>query len=343
MADLVTIGEDQPEQRVDRWFRRQYPELGQGQIEKMCRKGEVRVDGKRVKASSRIGPGQVVRVPPSVLHMTPHQPGPARTPAVSDALIEDLRARIVYKDAELIVLNKPPGLAVQGGTKQTAHVVAALPALRFERADDPRLVHRLDRDTSGLLVLARTAASAEALGRKFATRAVTKMYFAAVAGKPDPSAGTIRYGVVKSGSPRHERIQIVHPDDVASNADAKHAHTDYRVVDQAGNRAAWVALWPRTGRTHQLRVHMAEIGCPIVGDGKYGNRGQENLGDGWGVGLGAGISRKLHLHAAGLILRHPKTGIELNLRAPLPSHMKETWEVFGWSETEIPVEILDPS
>ena len=331
-AELITIEEDQPEQRIDRWLRRRCPELAQGRIEKMCRKGEIRVDGKRVKASTRVGPGQVVRVPPGISDLQPKRIRAAPQQSAPSDLVDELRSRIIFKDEDLIVLNKPAGLAVQGGTGQKVHIAAALPGLRFERADDPHLVHRLDRDTSGLLLLARTPVAAETLGRKFSTRDVTKMYFAAVAGRPNPSAGRIRYAVFKSGPRGHERMQVVPPDEVKAHSGAKHAHTDYRVVDQAGNRAAWVALWPRTGRTHQLRVHMAAIGCPIAGDGKYGSRSQVNLGDGWGAALGGGVSRKLHLHAANLSLTHPKSGAPIEFSAPLPEHMSRTWEMFGWSE-----------
>jgi 23S rRNA pseudouridine955/2504/2580 synthase len=237
---------------------------------------------------------------------------------------------VVFRDDHIIVLNKPAGLAVQGGSKQTYHLGAYLPALRFDKAQDPRLVHRLDKDTSGLLVLARTGVAATALGSMFRGRDVEKIYFAAVAGKPEPSAGTIRYGLVKAGGRGAERMEVVHPDDVASTPGAQSARTDYAVVEQAGNRMAWVALRPITGRTHQLRAHMAALGCPIAGDGKYGGRGQENRGDGWGAGLGGALSRKLHLHAARLRFEHPVTGRQMQFSAPLPEHMARSWSMMGW-------------
>jgi len=332
----LAVGPDEAEQRLDRWFRRQFPQVTQGRLEKLCRKGEVRVDGGRVKASTRVGPGQVVRVPPlpearddMAARPQPAGPSTAEARALADA--------VVFSDDHLIVLNKPPGLAVQGGTGQHRHLVAMLAALRFGRDDDPRLVHRLDKDTSGLLVLARTGAAAVALARSFRSRAVEKIYFAAVAGRVEPARGTIRYGLVKAATGGDgEKMRLVHPDQIKATEGAKHATTDYRVIEQAGGRAAWVALHPVTGRTHQLRAHMAALGCPIAGDGKYGGRGQENAGSGWGAGLGGALSRKLHLHAARLSLPHPVTGQPMSLAAPLPEHMARTWEVFGWSMADLP-------
>jgi 23S rRNA pseudouridine955/2504/2580 synthase len=173
----------------------------------------------------------------------------------------------------------------------------------------------------------------------FRSRAVDKIYVAAVAGRPEPQAGTIRFALVKSGRAGEERVHVVHPDEAAATEGAKRAVTDYRVIEQAGARLAAVALRPVTGRTHQLRAHMAAIGCPIAGDGKYGGRGQENQGEGWGAGLGGGLSRKLHLHAARLSFPHPRTGRPLSFSAPLPEHMARTWELMGWP-AELPEDLL---
>ena len=329
----IPVDRDEPEQRLDRWFRKRFPHVPQGRIEKMCRKGEIRVDGGRVKSSTRVTPGQVVRVPP-----LPDAPPPPREPAAPGPTAEEarrLRDAVLYRDDELIVLNKPAGLAVQGGSGQARHLGSLLPALRFGAAQDPRLVHRLDRDTSGALVLARTPRAASQLTRLFRTRDVEKIYFAVVAGRPDPASGTIRSGLVKAGG-KAEKMQLLSPDEVPDRAGARNAVTDYRVVEQAGNRAAWVALRPLTGRTHQLRAHMAAIGCPIAGDGKYGGRGQENRGEGWGAGLGHDLSRKLHLHAARLGFPHPVTGRRLTVSAPLPEHMARTFGMMGWSPADLP-------
>jgi 23S rRNA pseudouridine955/2504/2580 synthase len=340
----LTVSPDDAEQRLDRWFRRQFPQVTQGRLEKLCRKGEVRVDGGRVKASTRVAPGQVVRVPPlpearEDIAAWPEPAGPSAAEAKA------LAAAVVFRDDHLIVLNKAPGLAVQGGTGQHRHLVAMLAALRFGRDDDPRLVHRLDKDTSGLLVLARTGAAAVALARLFRSRAVDKIYFAAVAGRVEPARGTIRYGLVKAPGKfgtggEGEKMRLVHPDEIKATEGAKHATTEYRVIEQAGGRAAWVALHPVTGRTHQLRAHMAALGCPIAGDGKYGGRGQENAGSGWGAGLGGALSRKLHLHAVRLSFAHPMTGRSMSLAAPLPEHMARTWEVFGWNMADLPVPVF---
>ena len=338
-----TVGPDEAEQRLDRWFRRQFPHITQGRLEKLCRKGEIRVDGGRVKTSTRIGPGQVVRVPP----LPPAPAGPPGALQLAPMCPSESEARmlanaIVWRDEHIIVLNKPPGLAVQGGSGQRRHLGAMLSALRLGREDDPRLVHRLDKDTSGLLVLARTSAAAVELTRLFRSRAVDKVYFAVVAGRPEPDRGTIRYGLVKAGGKgQSERMQIVHPAEVTAIEGAKAAATDYRVIEQLAGRAAWVAMRPVTGRTHQLRAHIAAIGCPIVGDGKYGGRGQENDGSGWGSGLGGAVSRKLHLHAARLAFRHPSSGRSMIFTAPLPEHMARTFKLMDWDPVNVPDPLFD--
>ena len=339
-VEHIPVAEDEAEQRLDRWFRRRFPHVSQGRIERMCRKGEIRVDGARVKGATRVAPGQVVRVPP--LPPAENTAVPAERAGAPEPDAERARAlrdAILFRDDHLIVLNKPAGLAVQGGTGQRLHLGALLPVLRFGRPDDPRLVHRLDKDTSGLLVLGRTAGAASRLGALFRSREVDKIYVAAVAGKPEPPAGTIRFGLVKAGGAGDERMRALHPDEVAGTEGARRAVTDYRVIEQAGARLAAVALRPVTGRTHQLRAHMAAIGCPIAGDGKYGGRGQENQGEGWGAGLGGALSRKLHLHAARLSFPHPATGRPLRFTAPLPEHMARTWALMGWPE-ELPDELL---
>ncbi len=190
-------------------------------------------------------------------------------------------------------------------------------------------------------MLARTGRAAMALGRLFRSRAVEKTYLAVVAGRPEPLAGTIRYGLVKAGGKDDERMRPVHPDEVAATPGARAAVTDYRVIESAAKRASWVALRPVTGRTHQLRAHMAALGCPIVGDGKYGGRGQENLGSGWGASLGGALSRKLHLHAARLAFPHPVTGERLSVTAPLPEHMARTFAFFGWDPADMPEDAFE--
>ncbi|WP_370212854.1 RluA family pseudouridine synthase [Roseovarius sp.] len=330
------------DQRLDRWLRRLFPHLGQGRIEKMCRKGELRVDGGRVKSSHRLQVGQSVRIPPiPAPDDTEDKAAPPRPRSrVSDEDAAMIRAAVIYRDDHIIALNKPPGLPVQGGSKQTRHVDGLAEALRFDLDEKPRLVHRLDKDTSGVLILARTRQMAADLTAAFRHRNTRKIYWAAVAGVPLPRMGTVKYGLVKA--PGHgkggegEKMLCIHPREVDNTPGAKHATSDYAVLENAGQRTAWMALVPVTGRTHQLRAHMAELGHPIVGDGKYGGSGQENLGDGWGAQLGGDVSRKLHLHARSLTIRHPATGARLHLTAPLPGHMARTWDLFQWRAADVP-------
>ena len=333
----VTVGAEEGELRLDRWMRRHFPELTQGRIEKMLRKGELRVDGARASAATRVGPGQTVRLPPWPDDLAAAAPPKPEKPEPSGADADFIRACVIYKDSHVLALNKPPGLAAQGGSGDIRHLGQFEEALKFERSQAPRLVHRLDRDTSGVLVFGRTAPAAAALARAFASRAARKLYWAVVAGKPSPARATIRFGLVKAGGPRAEKMLCVPPDAVASTEGARRAVTDYAVIESAGTRASWVALRPVTGRTHQLRAHMAEIGHPIVGDGKYGGSGQTNEGSGWGAQLGGSVSRKLHLHARRLRIPHPaEPGRVLDLTAPLPEHMAKTWAMFGWREADAP-------
>lgn len=332
-------------QRIDRWLRRMFPTLSQGRIEKMCRKGELRVDGARVKSSTRVEAGQEVRIPP-IPDAELAKPAPRRTD-VSEADARMIRDCVIWKDDHIIAINKPPGLPTQGGSKQVKHVDGLSDALRFGYEDKPRLVHRLDKDTSGVLLLARTQAMARALTAAIRHRETRKIYWAVVAGVPTPYLGEIKYGLVKAGGHgRHgegEKMHAVHPRDIESTPGAKRAHTLYATLYRVAGRASWVAMEPITGRTHQLRVHMAEIGHPIIGDGKYGGSGQENMGDGWGAKLGGIISSKLHLHARTMRFEHPETRKTVTVTAPLPAHIKDTFDTFGWTEdlaAEDPFEAL---
>ena len=335
-----TIGAEDADQRLDRYLRRLFPNLTQGRIEKMCRKGELRLDGGRIKPNTRLEAGQVLRIPP-VPDADQPAPPPDQT-RISDADAKMIRACVLYRDDDVIVLNKPPGLATQGGSKTTRHVDGLSAALVERGEERPRLVHRLDKDTSGILLLARNRAAAQKLTENLRHRETRKIYWAAVAGVPHPKAGTIKYALAKM--PGHgkggenEKMRCIHPSEMDSVPGAKRAVSDYAVLDQIGQRGAWVALVPVTGRTHQLRAHMAEIGHPIVGDGKYGGSGQENLGDGWGASLGGEISRKMHLHARSLTVEHPVTGAMLHLTAPLPEHMQRTWDYLNWVTGHAPVD-----
>ena len=338
-VQTIRVEPGDADQRIDRWLRRLYPHVSQGRIEKMCRKGELRVDGGRIKASTRVQAGQEVRIPP--LPEADHRPAPAPT-RISQADARMIRDCVIYRDDHILALNKPPGLAVQGGSGQVRHVDGLSGALMFDLDEKPRLVHRLDKDTSGVLLLARTRAVAADLTASFRHRETRKIYWAAVAGVPMPKMGTIKYGLIKA--PGHgaggegEKMHCIHPRDVDATPGAKRATTDYAVLSAAAQRCAWVALVPITGRTHQLRAHMAELGHPIVGDGKYGGSGQDNPGDGWGAQLGGEISRKLHLHARSISFDHPVTGKRITLTAPLPDHMARTWKTLGWHENDVPAD-----
>ena len=337
----LTVADSDGEARLDRWLRKRFPEITQGQVEKLCRTGQIRVDGGRVKASARVAPGMQVRVPPLPKSAPATAPGPEAGITEADARM--IQAAVFWKDEHIIALDKPPGLPSQGGSGQGGrHVDGLTPALMFGYTDRPMLVHRLDRDTSGVLLLARTDRIARALSEAFRARTTRKIYWAAVAGVPSPKMGTVRFGLVKA--PGHgrggegEKMIPVHPAKIDETAGAKRATTDYAVLEALGSRVSWVALVPVTGRTHQLRAHMAALGHPIVGDGKYGGSGQDNPGDGWGAQLGGEISRKLHLHARSISFDHPVTGRRITLVAPLPKHMRRTWKTLGWSEQEVPAD-----
>ena len=340
-VQTIRVTEEDGEQRLDRWLRKRFPHVSQVAIEKLCRTGQLRVDGGRVKGATRVQPGQEVRIPPMP------EPGPARErserplgPQVNHADEQMIQEAVLWKDEHIIALNKPPGLPSQGGSGLGGrHVDGLTTALMFGYKERPKLVHRLDKDTSGILLLARTDRIARALSEAFRLRSTRKIYWAAVAGVPHPRMGTIRYGLVKGGHRGgDEKMIAVHPRDIDKTEGAKRATTDYAVLDALGTRASWCALVPITGRTHQLRAHMAELGHPIVGDGKYGGSGQENLGDGWGAQLGGEISKKLHLHARSLTFDHPITKKRITLTAPLAEHMSRTWKSLGWHENDVPAD-----
>ncbi|MPQ95178.1 RluA family pseudouridine synthase [Thioclava sp. JE_KL1] len=334
----ITVTEDEGEQRLDRFLKKRFPHLSQGMIEKFCRKGDLRVDKGRVKANSRVAPGQEIRVPP----IPDSAPAP-RTEGISEEDAKFIQSCVLWKDEHIIALNKPPGLPSQGGSGQgNRHVDGLSEALTFGYKDKPKLVHRLDKDTSGVLLLARTDRVARRLSEAFRGKTTRKIYWAAVAGAPEPKTGTIRFGLVKA--PGHgrggegEKMICIHPAKVDKTEGAKRATTDYFTLHILGQRVSWVALVPITGRTHQLRAHMAEIGNPIIGDGKYGGSSQENMGDGWGAQLGGEISRKLHLHARQISFDHPISGKRITLTAPLPEHMKRTWDLLDWHEKDVPAD-----
>jgi 23S rRNA pseudouridine955/2504/2580 synthase len=323
MSDPVETIEVKPgeaDMRVDRWFKVHYPEVGYSYLQKLLRTGQVRVDSKRVEANTRLEAGAKVRVPKVVqaekkaagrVSLTPPQ-------GLSKGDRDRIEKMILYEDEHVLVLNKPFGLAVQGGTGTKRHIDGMLAGMadRFG-GERPRLVHRLDRDTTGVLLVAKHRDAAAKLGRVFQTRSAAKTYWALVKGVPKPPQGKVEAALVKAAGPDGDRVRKAKP---GEQEQAMHATTHYSVIDRLAHKAAWVSLKPVTGRQHQLRAHMALIGTPIVGDNKYG--GDENL-------PAEQIENKLHLHARRLVLPHPYTGGKIDVTAPLPDHMKKTWELLS--------------
>lgn len=317
------VTDDEADIRLDRWFRRHFPGVTQGAVQKLCRTGQVRVDGKRAETGTRLASGQSIRIPPLPDAATPKKAEPA---PFNPAIQRELEAMVLYQDEQVIVLNKPHGLAVQGGPGIVRHLDGLLDGLRMGSPHRPRLVHRLDRDTSGCLVLARTPGTAAKLAASFRGRDVNKTYWAIVAGRPVPVEGRIDLPLLRYTGPRGERSVPATRDD----KEASRAVTDFLTLDHAGQKLAWLQLMPITGRTHQLRVHCVAIGAPIVGDDKYHEPDQ----NGAGTALVEGLSDKLHLHARALDLPHPNGG-RLIVEAELPPHMRESFRTLGF-ETRPP-------
>jgi 23S rRNA pseudouridine955/2504/2580 synthase len=311
---FVVVRADDDGMRLDRWFKTHYPQLTHGQLQKMLRKGQVRVEGGRAQASRRLEKGESVRVPPMPSADT--APKPASSTQTRAEARQRLSAMTVYEDKDVLVLNKPFGLAVQGGAKTTDHVDALLEAVSPD-GERIRLVHRIDKDTGGLLVTAKTRQAAHWLTEAFRQRTVEKEYWALVTGVPEPLFGRIDAKLEKSGPAGREKMR--------AEGEGQKAISDYQVIDVAAQRASFVALRPVTGRTHQLRAHMALIGTPIVGDGKYG--GAEAKVE--------GLPAKMHLFCRKLIV--PRPGRKpLVLEAPLHGHMKDTWRLFAFEERAEP-------
>jgi 23S rRNA pseudouridine955/2504/2580 synthase len=314
------VTDDEADMRLDRWFQRHFPDLSHGALQKLLRTGQVRIDGKRAEGKDRVEPGQSIRLPPGVSNSPAPKPRPASSasgPSISDRDAAEIQKMVIHRDDHVIVLNKPPGLAVQGGSGTEKHIDGMLDGLRFGFEQRPKLVHRLDKDTSGLLLIARTGQAAKRLTASFRDRETEKLYWAIVVGEPSKKEGAINLPLAKRpGAFDRELMQV-------DEENGQKALTHFRVVDSASRRAALLALWPRTGRTHQLRVHCTAIGCPILGDRKYG--GEEAL-------LSTiADARKLHLHARRLTLPHPSGKGELKAQAELPPHFRRTVEAFGFS------------
>ncbi|ACB78532.1 pseudouridine synthase, RluA family [Methylorubrum populi BJ001] len=315
-VQTLTVAPDEAGMRIDRFLGARFPQLPFTRVQSIVRKGELRVDGKRAKPNDRLEPGSSVRVPPLKLEQPTDRPRSAAK-VVGDA--EFLRSLILYEDADMMILNKPFGLAVQGGSGTVRHVDGLLEALTGPDGQRPRLVHRLDKDTAGCLIVAKTRLAAATLAKSFRSRAARKIYWALVAGVPRTRQGRVSTYLVKDEpTDADARMRVAkHGDEGAS-----HALTYYATVDQAAQKLAWLSLKPVTGRTHQLRAHAAHIGHPIVGDPKYFD--VEN----WE--LPGGIQNRLHLLARRIVIPHPRTGQPVDVSAPLPPHMAQSWNLLGF-------------
>lgn len=319
-VEQITVDSGEQGMRLDRWFKSHYPGLGFVQLQKLLRSGQIRVDGGRAKTDTRVEPGQTIRIPPLGVdrkgdgQMTAHS---IRNTGDGDAL----RQMLLHEDPKVYVFNKPAGLAVQGGSGVSRHIDDMLEALRNSKGEKPRLVHRLDRDTSGVLVVARTRLAAMKLAEAFRARETRKTYWALVKGVPKKREDKISTWLVKEQTPDGDRMRIAkHGEDGAD-----HAVSFYRVVEQAGQSLSWLEMEPYTGRTHQLRVHAAHLGNPIIGDPKYFEADTN-----WD--FPGGMQNRLHLHARRIVIPHPDKGT-IDVTAPMPPHMRQSWNLLGFDES----------
>lgn len=324
-VEIVTVKDSEDGLRLDRFLKERYPALGFAQLQKILRTGQVRVDGARVKPATRVEAGQSIRIPPLGEGGERAAAGGRKPVDTRDA--EYIRSLVLFEDKDLMVLNKPFGLAVQGGSGTKRHIDGMLGALATPDGERPKLVHRLDRDTAGCLIVAKTRKAATELGKSFRSRSARKIYWALVPGVPNPKQGRISTYLAKDRSGEGlEKMRVARH----GEGEASHAITYYAIVDHAANRASWLSLKPVTGRTHQLRAHLDHIGHAIIGDPKYGERRAD---------LPEGVPDKLMLLARRLTLPHPRGGT-IDVTAPLPPHFREAFNVFGF-EVDADDPILD--
>lgn len=308
----MTIPKDDDGQRLDRWLKKNVPEMSFVMAQKMIRTGQIRVDGKRVKPDSRLVAGQEIRLPPM-----DDRPKHADGYRLRDDDAEMIIRAVLYDDGDVLAINKPPGVATQGGMNISRHIDGMLEALTNDDGVKPRLVHRLDKDTSGVLLLARSAEMARKLGKMFSGRDMKKIYWAITSPAPKEMAGEIKAPILKMTSgPDKDKM-------VVDQKEGQRAYTNFEVMEVAGKQAAFVAFMPKTGRTHQIRVHAAHMGFPLLGDAKYGEKAAIE---------GPGITQRLHLHARSLQFRHPVTGKIMKLMAPLPEDLSRSWEALGFQK-----------
>jgi 23S rRNA pseudouridine955/2504/2580 synthase len=321
-VEIIEVDGEEEGMRLDRWFKAHYPGLGFGALQKLLRSGQIRVDGGRVKSDTRLQKGQSVRIPPMQTDRASAGAGNMTAHSIrntGDA--EALRKMTLFEDERVLVINKPPGLSVQGGSNVPRHIDGMLEALRNKKGEKPRLVHRLDRDTSGVLMVAKTRSAAQKLSEAFRHRETKKTYWALVKGAPPKTEGTIKSWLLKKQTPDGDRMEVVRH----GVKGADHAVSNYRIVERIGQRMTWLELEPYTGRTHQLRVHTLQMECPILGDPKY-------FEDDPNWDFPGGIQNKLHLHARRLRIPHPSGGSMIDVSAPMPQHMVQSWNLLGLDE-----------
>ncbi len=309
MKNLLSLTiSDGTDSRLDRWLRKQYPGLQQGALEKLLRQGKIRLDGQKVQAGTRLQNGQQLTVPSSISEIKPSELPKTISSAVSLEDLEHLEGWILWEDDDLLVLNKPHGLAVQGGSKTTRHLDGLLNALGQKNKCKYRLVHRLDRDTSGVFLVAKTAEMAAHLTEGFRKGSFKKTYWAVVVGLAQPAQGTINASLSKGTLKDREKVQV---DEKHGKSAVTNYHTLKKLIRRSLPYLTCLELCPETGRTHQLRVHCAHMGFPIIGDGKYGGKQSTD------------ITKKLHLHARSIIIKD-RDGNVLTFMASPPSHFEET-------------------
>jgi len=319
LVQKLEVSADEDGMRLNRWVKVHFPAIRHGDLQKLLRTGQIRVDGGRAKANSRLEGGQIVRMPPGKTNEgdAGHRGGEA---TLSDTDVEFVQSLVLYQDAALIAFNKPAGLAVQGGSKTYRHMDGLLAAFATRDGERPRLVHRLDKDTSGVLIAAKTRDAAAKLTKAFKDRTTRKVYWGLVSGIPRPAQGTIKLPLEKKLLGGVEKVVALG----VGNPNGQRAVTHFTTVSAAGRTLSWLQMVPITGRKHQLRVHMAAIGHPIIGDGKYGGEEAQPTGN---------LSRKLHLHARSLKIPHPEGGM-FEIEAPLVGHIADSWKFLGFDERD---------
>lgn len=318
-VELKKIEKEENGLRLDRWFKIHYPGLGFSHLQKLLRSGQIRLDGGRVKSDTRVAIGQIMRIPPLQVDEKANQTVTARTIRGQDDG-DVLKQILIYEDPKVFIFNKPAGLAVQGGSGVSRHIDGMLEAWRNKKGEKPRLVHRLDRDTSGVLVIARSRSAAQFLTAAFRARETKKTYWALVRGVPRKKEDKVSTWLIKEATDDGDRMRVCEHGEPGSD----HAVSYYRVIENAGPKLSWLEMEPFTGRTHQLRVHAAYIDHPILGDPKYFHSDTN-----WS--LPGGIQNRLHLHARRIRIPNPAGGV-IDITAPLPPHMVQSFNLLGFDE-----------